>query len=244
MWAVVSVIVFAGEYLYADILWEAPHLHGVEGELVPSWDGRIKVIVKEGVAVSVVCPGPGEKDTFLVRPGVDIVGPVAIFDLIGHPNPLGNETLGRQSEFKHLIGNVEIGSEHFLSQLNPSVRIEIESASIIWNFSGQVELHAKEIIERVNELVATHPTIGIGLIFNLALGQPIQHHTFLLCTRLLFVLRWHLCRNQIFEHQGSIKRFIAKQAGHVDISFLNVLVVAIEAVLLEKLDCLYLGQKR
>ncbi len=94
MGAVVGVIVFAGEDLYADVLREASHLHGIEGEFVPTRDGRIEVVVEEGITVTVVRPGPGEKNAFLVWPSVNVVGLVAVLDFVGHPNPLRGKALG------------------------------------------------------------------------------------------------------------------------------------------------------
>ncbi len=75
--------------------------------------------------------------------------------------------------------------------------------------------------------MAADPAVGGGLVVCLAFGQPIKHGPLLLGVRLLLVLRGHLCRDEVFEHQGSVKRAGVKQLGHVDVSFLNVFVVAI-----------------
>ena len=212
LWTVIRIIVLAGEYLDADVLREVSHLHGVEGELVPARNGRIEVVVEEGITVSIVGPGPGEKYAFLVRPGIDIVGLVTILDLVSHPNPLGSKALGGHGEFKHFIGYLKIGAEHFLGQLDSAVGIKVVGSSVLRNVPGQVEFHAEKVVGRMNELVATNPAEGIRFVFKLALGQPIQHHTFLLGAGLLLILRRHLRRDQVLEGPGVIGAFFLDQS--------------------------------
>ena len=94
LWTVIRIIILTRKNHQAHVFLEFTQLHSIKGEVVPTLNRRLEIVIKQGLTVSVVRPGPGEKNAFLIWPSVNVVGLVAVLDFVGHPNPLRGKALG------------------------------------------------------------------------------------------------------------------------------------------------------
>ena len=59
---IIGVIIFPGKNLDTDVLLKVAQLHRLKGQFIPSLHRWIELVVEEGVTVSVIGTGPGEKN--------------------------------------------------------------------------------------------------------------------------------------------------------------------------------------
>ena len=124
--------------LNADVFLEFTNLRCLEREVVPARNRRIKIVIEERIAVTVIRSCPREQNALFIIAKQDFVSLVAVLQFVRHPSLFIRKPLRRKRRVEHRVGDSEVTPQHFTAELNPPVRIKIVGTPVFGNLVCKV----------------------------------------------------------------------------------------------------------
>ena len=97
---------------------------------------------------------------------------MTLFDGIGRPHAFRRDTIRRQSEIEHFVGDGESCGKLLASQLDAAVRIEVIGAAVFRKLPGQIHSGCEQVVDGRDELMAADTAEIVNRHRRLPCGQP------------------------------------------------------------------------
>ena len=144
--AIIGKVVFARIHFDTDIALDRPLFFCLYLDLIPATQGRLKVIVKKGVAVAVIGSSPRKQHAFLGGTGVNVVAVMAVPQASGHPALLRRKPLRRKRSIQEPVGHMEDSGHPWFGGQDASIRIKQKRAFTGGQCFTQIPIQPKQVI--------------------------------------------------------------------------------------------------